>query len=138
MFNKNINFIIKMRQNQKQKILLSLVPTAAISFVAQLRRRRWMLWELSKVRRPTFIASDEYGDEYRNVLMFIAKVHRSMRWAFFFVGKDVKIKYTSSNFSLYLYPWHGITFSFVSKIVIRKKCAKAKYLKSESNYKNWG
>ena len=38
---------------------LSLVPTAAISSIAQIRRRRLMWWELSEVCRPTFIAGDE-------------------------------------------------------------------------------
>ena len=56
--------------------LLSLVPTAGISLIAHLRRRRERWFELSKVRRPTLIAGDEYGDEYQKDLTFIAQVHR--------------------------------------------------------------
>ena len=37
----------------------SLAPTAVTSSIAQLRRRRWMWWVLSKIRCPTFIASDK-------------------------------------------------------------------------------
>ena len=55
-----------------------------------------------KARRPTFIVGDEYGDEYQKGLIFIAQVHRPTTWVSLYIGKDVKIKYTSSNFSLYL------------------------------------
>ena len=53
--------------------------------------------------------------------------HHRRRW----VGKDVKIKYASSNFNLYLYHMKS-HFPFLQG----KKCAKAKYLKSENSLKN--
>ena len=56
-------------------------------------------------------------------------------WAFFYVGKDIKIKYVSSNFSLYLY--HMECFPLFSKLWSEKNCAKAKYLKSESSLENY-
>ena len=33
----------------------------------------------------------------------IAQVHRPTTWAFFYVGKDVRIKYVSSDFCLHFY-----------------------------------
>ena len=62
--------------NTRLLSLLNLVPTAAISLIAHLRRRRERWFELSKVRLPTLIAGDEYGDEYQKDLIFIAQVHR--------------------------------------------------------------
>ena len=95
-----------------------------------------ILWRgLSKVRRPTFIAGGEYGDEYQKVLIFIAQVHRPTMWVFFYVGKDVKIKY-SSKFT-FISLSHGIRFPLLSKLSYEKKCAKAKYLEGEVSLKNF-
>ena len=104
-----------------------------VATTTHLRRRLWR--GLSKVRRPTFIAGGEQGDEYQKVLIFIAQVYRPTTWVFFYVGKDVKIKYSSSNFCLYLY--HTKTFlCFQNCLPYEKNCAKAKYLEREVNFKN--
>ena len=52
---------------------------------------------------PEVNAVGTKGDEYQNVLISTAQVHRPTTWVFFYVGIDVEIKYASSNFSLYLY-----------------------------------
>ena len=43
------------------------------------------------------------GDEYQKVLVFMTQVLPPTTWVFFYVGKDVRIKYASSNFCLHLY-----------------------------------
>ena len=74
---------------------------------------------------PTFIACSEQGDDYQQVLRFIVQVHYPATFAFCYVGKDVRIKYVSSNFSLHLYHMKQDCF-FVFKIVTRKKVHKNK------------
>ena len=64
-------------RNETMKTLRSKAWFLPISSIAHLRRRRQMWWKLPTVRRPTFIADNEYCDEYQKVLIFIAQVHRS-------------------------------------------------------------
>ena len=58
------------------QIFLSLVLATAISSIAQFRRQCYVLWELLKVYRPTFIASVAFDfHRQQKVLIFIAQPH---------------------------------------------------------------
>ena len=90
-----------------------------------------MWWELSKlvgtiVRRPTFIAGDEQGDECQKDL--IAEVHRPTTWAFFYAAKDGKIKHASSSLSSYFFTWNSFFFCFQNCYKIQN------YLKARIHY----
>ena len=68
-------------------------------------------------------------------LWFIAQVHRPTTWVFFYVGKDKKIEYALSNFSLYFYHMKS-HFPLFSKLLEEKEYAKAKYLEGENSLEN--
>ena len=85
-------------------------PIKVLSF--NLHHRRWVERWISKV------------------LIFISQGHRPTTWEFFYIGKDIKIKYTSNNCSFYLYHMKK-NFPLFSKLLKVKKCINAKCKISE-------
>ena len=69
---------------------LSLVPTAAMSSIVHFSS-------------PVVNLVGTIAGLSPNLMSFIAQVHRPTKWAFFCVGKHVRIKYASSNFCLHIY-----------------------------------
>ena len=63
-------------------------------------------------------------------------IHCQTTWGFFYVKKDVRIKYTSSNFCLHLH--HREYVSLGKKVCKKKVSGKVKEVKNlETFYCNW-
>lgn len=80
----------------KTESLVPIVPCAPLPNVIANNK-----FEILKVPHPAFIASNEWGDEYQKVLIFMAQVHCTTTWVFLYATGDVRLEYALSNFCLH-------------------------------------